>query len=328
MAQWKNHDAREEIHELVDALNRIGLEFSFSKDLVLKAGLMLSDIGSVGFKVDNFNRENMGVLEEQWTSVKAALTLTVQLVAGFGLSRSTLTAHNAILPIAYCLHRRKHTESFLSHSGHEEDRERIRGWLVRSLLKRGVWGSAHDTLLTALRKVIREDSTKGFPAARLGEEMARRGRELVFNDEEIEELADTGYRNQGVFALLSLIFPFVDPGKLFHVDHIFPVARFSKSQLRDAHVAEEEVDGFRDRASQLGNLQLLPGPVNIEKSATMPAEWLARMYPDESRRRSHVCDHLLGSVPEEKTGFVEFYDSKRARLVERIKGLLGTEGSE
>ena len=61
VAQWTTHDAREEIHELVDALNRIGLGFSFSKDLVLKAGLMLSDIGSVGFKVDNFNRENMAV---------------------------------------------------------------------------------------------------------------------------------------------------------------------------------------------------------------------------------------------------------------------------
>ena len=328
VAQWTTHDAREEIHELVDALNRIGLGFSFSKDLVLKAGLMLSDIGSVGFKVDNFNRENMAVLEEQWTSIKSALTLTVQLVAGFGFSRATLTAHNAILPIAYYLHRSKRAESFLSHSGHEADRERIRGWLIRSLLKSGVWGSGLDTLLTALRNVIREDATQGFPAARLGEEMARRGRELVFNDEEVEELADTEYRSPRVFALLSLIFPFLDPGKLFHVDHIFPVAKFSKPKLRDAHIPEEKIEGFRERANRLGNLQLLPGPVNTEKSATMPVEWLARAYPDESRRRSHVRDHLLGSVPEEMTGFVEFYGARRARLVERIKRLLGNEGSE
>ena len=103
VAQWTTHDAREEIHELVDALNRIGLGFSFSKDLVLKAGLMLSDIGSVGFKVDNFNRENMAILEKQWTSVKSALTLTVQLISDFGFNRATLTAHNAILPVAYYL---------------------------------------------------------------------------------------------------------------------------------------------------------------------------------------------------------------------------------
>jgi hypothetical protein len=327
VAQWTKHDAREEIHELVDALNRIGLGFSFSKDLVLKAGLMLSDIGSVGFKVDNFNRENMAVLEEKWTSIKSALTLTVQLIAGFGFNRANLTAHNAILPIAYYLYRSKRTESFLSHSEHADDRQRIRGWLIRSLLKRGVWGSGLDTLLTALRKVIREDAADGFPAARLGEEMARRGRELVFNDEEVEELADTEYRSQRVFALLSLIFPFVDPGKLFHVDHIFPTAKFTKRKLREAHVPEGKIEEYRERANRLGNLQLLPGAVNNEKSAAMPAEWLARAYPDEGRRRSHARNHLLGAVPAKMTGFVEFYKARRKCLVEEIKRLLGGEGS-
>lgn len=326
VAQWTTHDAREEIHELVDVLNRIGLGFSFSKDLVLKAGLMLSDIGSVGFKVDNFNRENMAVLEEQWTSIKSALTLTVQLIAGFGFSRATLTAHNAILPVAYYLYRSKRTESFLSHSGHEEDRQRIRGWLIRSLLKSGVWGSGLDALLTALRKAIRENATDGFPVAQLGDEMARRGRELVFNDEEVEELADTEYRSPRVFALLSLIFPFVDPGKLFHVDHIFPDARFSKRKLRDVHVPEDKIEEYRDRANRLGNLQLLRGRANTEKSTAMPAEWLRRAYPDERQRASYVDDHMLGSVPEKMTGFAEFYNARRARLVARIKGLLGGSG--
>ena len=182
-------------------------------------------------------------------------------------------------------------------------------------------------MLTALRKVIREDGAHGFPAARLGEEMARRGRELVFNDEEVEELADTEYRSPRVFALLSLIFPFVDPGKLFHVDHIFPIAKFSKSKLRDAHVLEEKIEEFRDRANRLGNLQLLPGQVNTEKSATMPVKWLARTYPDDKPTEAvHPTIHLLGFVPEEMTGFVEFYDARRERFVERIKRLLGKEG--
>lgn len=327
VAQWTTHDAREEIHKLVDVLNRIGLGFSFSKDFALKAGLMLSDIGSVGFKVDNFNRDNMAILEKQWMSIKSALTLTVQLVADFGFNRATLTSHNAILPIAYYLYRSKRMESFLSSNRYEDDRQRIRGWLIRSLLKSGVWGSGLDTLLTALRKVIREDGAQGFPAARLGEEMARRGRELVFNDQEVKELADTEYGSPGVFAVLSLIFPFVDPGKLFHVDHIFPIAKFSKRKLRDAYVSEEKIEEFRDRANRLGNLQLLPDRVNTEKSATMPVEWLASKYPDESPRRRFEDDHLLGSVPEEMTGFGEFYDARRQRLVQRINKLLGNEGS-
>ena len=73
VAQWSSN-AREEIHQLVDDLNKTGTGFTFSKDWVLKAGLMLSDIGSVGFKVDNFNRNNMKILETRWATIKEALT--------------------------------------------------------------------------------------------------------------------------------------------------------------------------------------------------------------------------------------------------------------
>ncbi len=327
VAQWTKHDAREEIHELVDELNRIGLGFSFSKDFVLKAGLMLSDIGSVGFKVDNFNRQNMAMLEDKWEAVKSALILTVQLVAGFGFNRSNLTAHNSILPIAYYLYRTNRSRAFLTNSQHEHDRSVIRGWLLRSLLKSGVWGSGLDSLLTALRNVIRENAGQVFPAAQLGDEMARRGRELVFNDDEIEELADTEYRHPRVFALLSLVFPFIDPGELFHVDHIFPASAFDRRKLRDVDVPEESLDQFRDRGNRLGNLQLLPGPANAEKGATMPAKWLIGAYPDECLRKRACDDHLLGDVPEEISEFIDFYDARRQRLVLRIKSLLGSESA-
>ena len=57
--------------------------------------------------------------------------------------------------------------------------------------------------------------------------MARRGRQLVFDEEEIEDLADMRYGDRLTFALLSLLFPFVDLRNQFHLDHIFPAARFT-----------------------------------------------------------------------------------------------------
>ena len=140
VAQWVDYDAREEIHKLVDQMNRIGLGFSFSQDLVLKAGLMLSDIGSVGFRVDNFSRENMAIFEKEWEDVRHTLLLTVQLISSYGFSGQNLTAHNAILPIAYYLHIREFRETYLTNRQFQGDREKIRSWLVRSLLKTGVWG--------------------------------------------------------------------------------------------------------------------------------------------------------------------------------------------
>ena len=326
VAQWKEHDARKEIHDLVDDLNGVGSGFSFSKDLVLKAGLMLSDIGSVGFKVDNFNRKNMDTFERNWEEIKQALMLTVRLVDSFGFTDRNLAAHSAILPIAYYLYKKKPGGSFLTYSSFEPDRKEIREWLMRSLIKSGIWGSGLDTLLTGLRRTIADSDTDVFPVARIREEMARRGRKLEFNDEEIEDLADMRIGDRLTFALLSLLFPFIDLRDLFHVDHIFPSARFSDRRLKEVGVAEDEIERFRERKDRLANLQLLPGPLNTEKNATMPAEWLSRRYGDDASRRDYEERHLLGDVPESINEFVMFYDARRERLKERIKHLLGYSG--
>ncbi len=150
VAQWDDHDAREEIHGLVDDLNGIGDGFSFTKDLVMKAGLVLSDINNVGFRAANFNHQNMADFEDKWDDIKQALTLTVRLISDFGFNRHVLRSHNSILPIAYYLYLKNPGESYLTHSQFAKDRQTIREWLIRSLLKSGVWSSGLDSLLTTL----------------------------------------------------------------------------------------------------------------------------------------------------------------------------------
>ena len=235
VAQWRNKDARREIHTLVDEMNQIGDRFAFTHDLILKAGLMLTDIGSVGFKVENFNHANMAKLEAAWDGIRDALLLTVRLVESFGFNGQTIRAHSAILPIAYYLYRKGADERFLTQSAYRDDREAIRGWLVRSLLKAsGIWGSGLDTLLTALRTTITNEGTDAFPAQALGTVMARRGKSLSFEPDEIEELLDMDYGDRRVFALLSLCYPFVDLRNQFHIDHVFPRALATPARLRRA----------------------------------------------------------------------------------------------
>jgi hypothetical protein len=97
VAQWSG-DARTEIHTLVDDLNGVGEGFRFSQDLVLKAGLMLAEIGNVGFKVANFNRENMAILEKRWPEVKRSLKVAVHLLASFGFNEKTKKPYVPIVP--------------------------------------------------------------------------------------------------------------------------------------------------------------------------------------------------------------------------------------
>ena len=114
VAQWEQIDARAAIHKLVDDLNRVGTGFNLSQDFVLKAGLMLADIASVGFKVENFTKANMAVLEANWPAIRTALVQTVELAATFGFNGQSLRADSALLPIAYYLYRRGAPANYVS----------------------------------------------------------------------------------------------------------------------------------------------------------------------------------------------------------------------
>lgn len=324
VAQW-NHDAREEITRLVKDLNKIGSNgFNFSKDLVLKAGLMLSDISSVRFKGDNFNRNNMREFEQNWNNIKRILILTVQLVSKFGFSSDNLHAHNAILPIAYYLKRRNFNDTYLPpRTNHAEDRKSVHKWLIQSLLKKGTWGSGTDTLLAALRQSIIESAGDKFPTAQIQATMARQGKSLVFEKEELEGLVNLEYGNSLTFALLSLIFPFIDLTGKFHVDHIFPKSRFTRRQLLEAKVPEDKVDEYIRKKDGLANLQLLAGESNSEKSKKMPTVWLSEAYTDPKNQQEYIANHLLGEVPISIVDFDQFYETRKNQLKEKIRELLG-----
>jgi Protein of unknown function DUF262 len=321
-AQWQG-DARSEINDLVRSLNATGMGFNFSKDFVLKAGLMLADIASVGFKVENFGSGNMQRLEEHWASVADSLRLTVRLIANFGLSRDTISADSALLPIAYYLHARKCTDSYLSSKAEGEDRKAIKQWLFRSLIKPGIWGSALDVLLTALREVIRSLHDE-FPSEVLEKEMRARGKSLTFTPEEIEELADTKYGSRDVFALMTMLFPFVDTRNQFHIDHVFPTAAFTSRKLKQFGLSEEQIEILQDRKDRLPNLQLLQGADNQSKNDQMPADWIESTYLNPDDQRDYLSRHLLQGALVGLSDFNGFYDRRRGELLGKISEVLNS----
>ena len=326
IAQWEKLDAREEIHSLVDEMNAEGDGFNFSKDLVLKAGLMLSDIGSVGFKVENFVKDNMVILEAKWQDIRESLLLTTRLLASFGFNAQNLRADSAILPVAYYLYFRKLDDKYLSKCEFANDRQALKHWLIRSLLKAsGIWGSGLDTLLTGLRSAIAEHGLTKFPADEIEAVMATRGKSLRFEDEEIEELSVLAYGNNRTFALLSILFPAFDFSHHFHVDHIYPKGRFTRSRLRKLGIEEEELDTWIEKANRLPNLQLLEGTINNEKRQKMPHEWYLAQWPDPDARKAHLQVQAIQELPESLSEFMRFYEQRRATLKSRISEVLNSD---
>ena len=323
-SQWKNLDARKEVHQLVDDLNSIGPSLGLTKDFVLKAGLMLTDVASVGFQVRNFTQKNMAVLEENWQRIRDALIETAQVVTGFGFDSNNIRATSAILPIAYYLYRIDAPTDFDSHSSYSTDRKAIRGWLIRSILKAsGIWDSGLDTLLAILRDVIRGAGDSHFPAVEMRRTTAQRGKGLEFSDEEIEDLVDMEFSDRRIFALLSLLSPFIDfRNNQFHIDHVFPKSRFTPNRLRRVGINEEQIEKFIDSANRIGNLQLLAGTINLEKRDQLPAVWIENHYQDPQQRQHYCEQHLFGVIPREMQGFAEFHETRRERLQHRITELV------
>ncbi len=325
VSQWENLDARREVHGLVDEMNKVRPGLLFNADFVLKAGLMLSDIASVGFKVENFTYDNMAILEENWPNIRQALMETVELVDSFGFDSRTLQATNSLLPIAYYLYKKGAPRDFETSDHYLQDRTIIRGWLTKSILKEsGIWGSGLDTLLTALRKAIHNSDGSEFPAANLRYIMAQRGKTLDFVKEEIEELADMRFGDRRIFPLLTMLFPHLDSRDGSDIDHVFPKSRFTQTRLRAAGVNEDLFNEFRDCSERLANLQLLDRSVNNEKRATLPSNWLDIHRPSPEAREIYCDRHQLGHVPEEITGFMDFYSERRARLLNQIAGLVNS----
>ena len=323
-SQWTSIDARQELHDRIEELNDIGDGFSFDGDFILKAGLVLADV-DVRFRLVNFTAANLKKIEDDWSSITSALRTTVELASQFGLSGGRLTSQNALLPIAYYVRKRGFDSSFVTATGFASERSKIRHWLFRTLIGR-VWGGASDTLLTGLRDTLRRVQDGDFPVEELTDALTGTGlgRNMTFSDQVLDDIVDTQYA-RGAFTLLALMYPFVDvANSKFHVDHVFPRAKFSRPALERAGLTYDEGTEVRERMNRLGNLQLMPGPENISKQDKLPYEWLQEEYPDVDKRDFEVRQHDLGDVPEDVRGFVDWYEARRAVMLGRLRDILGT----
>lgn len=333
-AQWKDKDARAAVHDLVDSLNATGQGFAFSQDTVLKAGLVLADVGDVGFKVKNFTTANMATLEAHWDEISTSLLIAAELLSDFGLSGGTLSVDSVLIPVAYYVHRRGLTPGYRvsDKMADREDRASLRSWVLRSLIVRGVWGSGLDTLLRDLREVIKAEGADRFPLAAIEYAMARRGKSLEVTDALIEDVLGLGYGGGRTWAVLATLFDHVDTRMQYHVDHVFPRAMIDARVLKSARFddgtrrySDSRIEEFASRRDLLPNLELLPGPENIGKSDTPPDIWLAAHYPGADGRAAFISANALPSMlPHTVDDFLAFYDQRRATLADRIRDKLET----
>lgn len=316
-AQWENLDAREEINGAVDELNDIGRGFNITKDLLLKASLVLCDFSDIRFKADNFNRTNMLVIEKKWDSITTSMRLALELVASFGFCRENITSNNAMIPIACYISTIGSPANFVDSGKYMEDRKKIKKWFVSSILLR-VFSFASDTVLKQLSEIVRENHD-GFPLDAIYEKFRGTNRDITFTEDSINNLLWTKYGKGDTLIVMSILYPWANLKNNFHIDHIHPKTKFTKKKLEKYGVSEEQTEFYMANFNYLGNLQLLEEVPNKEKNARFFDEWIGEQYPDQDQRKDYMKKHYIPDVDFALTNFEEFFTEREKLLCAALK---------
>ncbi len=320
-AQWKTMNARDEIIEFVKEINNIGDGFNFNKDFVLKSCLVLSNIENIAFKVDNFNKENMKNIENKWEDIKHAVRRSIELVSSFGYNFNTLSSNNAIIPISYYIMKINSPINFVNSKQYLNDRKVIKQWLATSLILQ-VFSGQPDNILSQIRETMKGDVTY-FPFKEIKGKLKGTPKSLTITEEVLDRILSIEYGKPYTFSTLALLYPTFDFKNKFHIDHIFPQNMFKNRQLRKYKIPDEIWEEYIQESKLIGNLQLLEGTINEEKSFKSPKEWLEDTFTDEERKEYFKKNLIPEEAIMDFSQFLDFVDERNNLIREKLKAELG-----
>ncbi len=333
IANWKTRDARKEIYGLVEHIQSKG--FFIDKDLILKACLYLYS-SDIRYKVSNFKAASVKPFEDNWDAIHASILAAFELAMDFGYNQTSLTSKNALLPIIYWIHHKGLSEGIASQVALRSEREIILRWLHTVLLK-GVFGSAADTILAAIRRAFVGDEFGSpfirpeidhFPSEAIATIVRAQGKDPQITEEFIDALLSTQYDEKQAFTILALLSPNLDyRNGNFHKDHLHPASAFKKKQLHAAGIVDGNLAIYQNPTNwnSILNLSHLDANENKAKQDKSLLDWASAEADQQKVSMTKFCgDHLLPSDPTmlEFARFPDFITERHKILGQRLRKLL------
>lgn len=312
-ANWQR-DARKEFKLLIDTV--YSNNFIISADLILKCCLVLFK-DNIKFQVANFDEDSVKVFDDNWDRVKKCIETAFLLLKKWGFNDSSLRAKNAIIPIVYYIYYNNCEDDILKEIRLVDEKKAIRKWLCISLLK-GVFGGQSDSVLTGIRKVMRENPGT-FPFEKIKSEFAGNGaKSLNLSDEEIEDILKTQKDAPQCYAILALLYSHLQYETVaYHKDHFHPYSQFVK--LKESNFDSKEKYAFYtnpENYNSILNLQLLSSSTNESKNDEDLAIWVKDKQID-------LNSHLIpDKVSLEFSEFEQFIIERKALLIKNIKAII------
>ena len=223
VAHWEK--GREEIEAFLEKLNARGNGFQFDNDFIMRACLVMADC-PVRLRVASFKSENVKSIVGSWDEITKAIEQAVDLLVKWGFQGETLTASNAVIPIAYAI------KSGCDVSASERD---LQLFLIKALAI-SLFSNRGDQLLTTIRNYLRGtlSETTTFNVRDFEENAKLPPNKTLAVDREIVEELVSSEKGPRTFMLLSLLYTHLKFDQIhFHQDHIHSRSLFTKSKLAE-----------------------------------------------------------------------------------------------
>ena len=275
----------------------------FGTDFIVRAALML--YGDV--VKSNINKQIAEDLKNHWQEFKNALRNLETVLKSMKIEVSRFAnSWNVLLPIIYFIY---------YNPEYEKNLEGIRAYLVRAVLFT-YFQSGTTSKLQQMKSSI-----NSYNYEITVDMMENQISDLRATDGKIDDIlnAEKGSRVAGE-VLYFLGLDWINKNYKYEQDHLHPDERFNRTN--PVSVPMEEWNKWRSNRNRLPNLHLLEGRQNASKNDMRLVDYYNDMNDEQKavfRKEALIPD----GVSLELEHFGEFYEKRKALLMDKIRQLLG-----
>ena len=275
----------------------------FGTDFIVRAALML--YGDV--VKSNINKQIAEDLKNHWQEFKKALRNLETVLKSMKIEVSRFAnSWNVLLPIIYFIY---------YNPEYEKNLEGIRAYLVRAVLFT-YFQSGTTSKLQQMKSSI-----NSYNYEITVDMMENQISDLRVTDGKIDDIlnAEKGSRVAGE-VLYFLGLDWINKNYKYEPDHLHPDERFNRTN--PVSVPMEEWNKWRSNRNRLPNLHLLEGRQNASKNDMRLVDYYNDMNDEQKavfRKEALIPD----GVSLELEHFGEFYEKRKALLMDKIRQLLG-----
>ncbi len=293
-------DIRGEMNAYVDKFRSTGFA-CFGRDQILKSCLLLIGANHI-FNLRNFNKSNIHLIEQNWERIASSITDAIHIAEDFGYS-GQLASGYIISIIALYLYNNNLAYNRVTPADKEAMFKFVRTAQITSYF---------TTSLDRKLNNVLEGMSGVATFAEFNEAMARMdaNKALKVTPEDVDDLLTLQYGNPAILPVLQVLYPNLDyKNATFHIDHIYPKAKFVP---KNKALASE----FLEEKNYIFNLQLLEGSENISKKDANPAEWMAEHFNnDDSKIEAYkAANYIDDACTLEWEDFANFKERRTALL--------------